>query len=231
MLLLLLFHVVLVFHLSLCIHNYRSTTTKLHSNNNTTTTSTKRSIYINCSIFFSDYSCCYCVIVLLLFLFICSGGSTTTNRQQQHETVTPPPKQQHRVIYIYFSVFKSSYLLFIFQCMTYLYNSKTWNEQTNKCKADLMKNCSWPPDASTGGYIWLSIAFANAFLNMSRWPYIVLILPPDASTKGVCLIWNFELISGLALASQRSFLRKTNNLQVVCKLHDVTSYERPIIYR
>ena len=38
--------------------------------------------------------------------------------------------------------------------------------------------------------------------------------PPDASTGGVCLIWNFELILGLGLASQRSFLWKTNKFFV-----------------
>ena len=111
---------VVVVHLLLCINNYKWTTTKLHSNNNknkNNTSNKKINLHKLFQSFCSDYSYCYCVILLLLF--ICSCGSTITD--EQHET--DEQQQQNRAIYINCSVFKSSYLLFIFQCMTYLFNS------------------------------------------------------------------------------------------------------------
>ena len=48
---------------------------------------------------------------------------------------------------------------------------------------------SWPLDASAGGYIWLSTAFSIAFLNMSRWPYVVLLLTIR------CLCWGYVWLS------------------------------------
>ena len=60
----------------------------------TRTAATKRSIYINCSIFCSNYSCCYCAIFLLL-LFISSCESIITDETQQHETVTARTEQRN----------------------------------------------------------------------------------------------------------------------------------------
>ena len=54
--------------------------------------------------------------------------------------------------------------------------------------------CSWPPDVTTGGTSHLRVHF----------------------------IWKYELILGLGLASQRSFLRKTNNITIAYLLSSGT---------
>ena len=64
-----------------------------------------------------------------------------------------------------------------------------------------------------GGYIWAGYIW----LQMSTWPYVVLLLVTGCiyggSTWLKCKkdIWKFEHTSGLGPASQRSFLQKTNN--------------------
>ena len=75
-------------------------------------------------------------------------------------------------------------------------------------------------DTSTGGYIWLSNAFSIAFLKMSSWPDVVLLL----TTR--CLYWGVHLSDILGtsenlntlciscFASQRSFLWKTNEIKI-----------------
>ena len=82
-----------------------------------------------------------------------------------------------------------------------------------KCHTDLMYNCSWPLEASTGGYIWLSTAFSLAFLNMSSWPDVVLLL----TTR--CLYWGDT--------SDLSAKRTSVILNTLC-ITEVIFYERPI---
>ena len=48
-------------------------------------------------------------------------------------------------------------------------------------------------------------------MRMSRWPYVLLLVATRCLYQGRQLVWKYELISGFTLASQRSFLRKTNN--------------------
>ena len=70
-------------------------------------------------------------------------------------------------------------------------------------------------------YLWLYSAFSIAFFQIWSWPDIVLLLTtiylywggasgPSAKRTSA----QFELISGLGLASQRSFLRKTKKFSL-----------------
>ena len=67
--------------------------------------------------------------------------------------------------------------------MTCLSKSWTENEQIT-CKVVLMQYCSWPPDASSGGYICLSYALSIAFFRMSGWLYVVLFLATRCLYQG-----------------------------------------------
>ena len=97
----LLFHiVVLVVYLPLCLHNYRSTTRKLHNSNNNSNTQILLPKLFNTFVIISLLiNCCYCVMLLLL-CFICSCRSTVTiEAQQQHETVIATTTTTHGNVY------------------------------------------------------------------------------------------------------------------------------------
>ena len=81
---------------------------------------------------------------------------------------------------------------------------------------------------TTGGYIWQLICT----LHLKIWTHIWCLcalhlvhfmwqLPGGISDSlSVHFIWKYELISGLGLASQRSFLRKTNRcILILCSLY------------
>ena len=135
LLLLLLFHVVLVVHLSLYTHNYRWTTTKLHNNNNSN--SNKKFNLHKLFNLCSDYFCCYHVILLFLFLFIENDRWTTTTKTTQSIL--------HKLLFL--QEFTSPIHIPMYDLPLQQLNMK-W---TNIYKTDLMKYCSWPPDASTRG--------------------------------------------------------------------------------
>ena len=106
MLLLLLCNYVVVVHLSLYIHIYRWTTTKLPSNNKKNNNK-KINLHKLFNPFLLMIRVCYCVILLLLFLFICSCGSTITDEQQQHETVTTTTSDLSTAFSIAFCIMSS----------------------------------------------------------------------------------------------------------------------------
>ena len=88
---------------------------------------------------------------------------------------------------------------------------------------------------SCGGYIWAlhlrtwpisAICFEWALIdNIDQWRTLLLALA--VSYGGIYLtdfVWKFELISGLTLASQKSFLRKTNKLFNFIKMYIALIY-------
>ena len=149
MLLFLLCNYVVV-HLSLCIHNYRWTRTKLHSNNNKNNNNKQINLHKLCNLFVSDLYCCYFVL-LLLFLFSCSCWSAITDEQQQHSTVkTSTTKQINVHKFLNVQELISHVWLFTAFSNCILQNVKlTW------CGTALDHQMPLP-----GGYIWLSTAFA-----------------------------------------------------------------------
>ena len=97
----LLFHVVVVVHLSLCIHNYRWTTTKLHSNNNNN--SKEINLHKLFNLFVLIILCCYCVIFFFFFfflLFICNNRTPILHSSNNNSN-------NKRSIYINCSIFCS----------------------------------------------------------------------------------------------------------------------------
>ena len=78
-----------------------------------TTTARKRSIYINCSIFL------FWLFIFLLCKFVAAAVVVVhLQLQMNNNSMKEYQQQQYRALYINCSVFKSSYLLFIFQCIS-----------------------------------------------------------------------------------------------------------------
>ena len=104
--------VVLVVHLSLCIHNYRWTTTKLPSNNKNNNNK-QINLHKLCNLFV--VMSIVVTVMLLLFLFSCNCCSTITDAQQEQEQwcwqQQQQQQQQKRSLYINSWMFKSSYLM------------------------------------------------------------------------------------------------------------------------